>query len=88
MGAVLPALLAAALLAAASPARAEDETRAVWVVRYSLTSIGSVDRVVEIADQMNLNTLLVQVRGRGDAAEGKDKGICFAPSAGRTDLFL
>ncbi len=67
MRAVLPALLAAALLAAASTARAEDETRAVWVVRYSLTSIGSVDRVVEIADQMNLNTLLVQVRGRGDA---------------------
>jgi uncharacterized lipoprotein YddW (UPF0748 family) len=58
---------AALLLCAASPARAADETRAVWVVRYSLTSIGSVDRVVEVADQMNLNTLLVQVRGRGDA---------------------
>jgi len=57
----------ALFLCAASPALAQDETRAVWVVRYSLTSIGSVDRVVEIADQMNLNTLLVQVRGRGDA---------------------
>ena len=61
-------LLAAVLcLFAASPAHAQDETRAVWVVRYSLNSIGSVDRVVELATQMNLNTLLVQVRGRGDA---------------------
>ncbi len=55
------------LLCAAATARAQDETRAVWVVRYSLTSIGGVDRVVEVATQMNLNTLLVQVRGRGDA---------------------
>ncbi|HYQ88351.1 MAG TPA: family 10 glycosylhydrolase, partial [Candidatus Binatia bacterium] len=55
------------LLGAAAPGRAEEETRALWVVRYSLTSIGSVERVVEIADQMNMNTLLVQVRGRGDA---------------------
>jgi uncharacterized lipoprotein YddW (UPF0748 family) len=57
----------ALLLCAPAPARAQDETRAVWVVRYSLTSIGSVDRVVEVATQMNQNTLLVQVRGRGDA---------------------
>jgi len=55
------------LACVAGPAAAQDETRAVWVVRYSLASIGSVDRVVEIATQMNLNTLLVQVRGRGDA---------------------
>lgn len=58
--AVLPLLFA-------SSARAQDETRAVWVVRYSLTSVGSVDRVVEIATQMDQNTLLVQIRGRGDA---------------------
>ncbi len=51
----------------AGVARAEDETRAVWVVRYALNSFGSVDRVVDVATQMNLNTLLVQVRGRGDA---------------------
>jgi uncharacterized lipoprotein YddW (UPF0748 family) len=60
------AFLFAALLFAV-PAGAQEETRAVWVVRYTLTSIGSVDRAVEIATQMNLNTLLVQVRGRGDA---------------------
>ncbi len=52
----------------ASPRRdAAEETRALWVVRYSLTSPGRVDRVVEIATQINVNTLLVQVRGRGDA---------------------
>jgi len=43
------------------------ETRALWVVRYSMTSPGQVERVVDIATQMNMNTLLVQVRGRGDA---------------------
>ena len=59
--------LALALLASTSPARAQEETRALWVVRYSLTSSGSVDRVVEVASQMNQNTLFVQVRGRGDA---------------------
>jgi len=55
------------LLATPAPASAQEETRALWVVRYSLTSSGSVDRVVEMADQMNQNTLFVQVRGRGDA---------------------
>ena len=59
--------VALSLLLLAAPARAQEETRAIWVVRYSLTSIGSVDRVVEIATQMNANTLLVQIRGRGDA---------------------
>jgi uncharacterized lipoprotein YddW (UPF0748 family) len=51
----------------AASAGASEETRALWVVRYTLTSMGSVDRMIEIADQMNMNTLLVQVRGRGDA---------------------
>jgi uncharacterized lipoprotein YddW (UPF0748 family) len=55
------------LLWVAAPAGASEETRALWVVRYTLTSMGSVDRMIEIAGQMNMNTLLVQVRGRGDA---------------------
>ena len=54
-------------LAAPVVACAQEETRALWVVRYSMTSSGSVDRVVEMANQMNQNTLFVQVRGRGDA---------------------
>jgi uncharacterized lipoprotein YddW (UPF0748 family) len=43
------------------------ETRAIWVVRHALASPGRVDRVVEIASECNANTLLAQVRGRGDA---------------------
>ena len=61
--------LLTALCVVSGSARAQDEgeTRAVWVVRYALNTTGSVDRVVDVATQMNLNTLLVQVRGRGDA---------------------
>src|SRR5215216_6531797 len=40
------------------------ETRAIWVVRHALTTPG---RVVQIATEMNANTVLAQVRGRGDA---------------------
>jgi uncharacterized lipoprotein YddW (UPF0748 family) len=61
-------------LAAAGPAApavaappAGEETRALWVVRHAITTPGRVDQVVEIASQLNINTLLVQVRGRGDA---------------------
>jgi uncharacterized lipoprotein YddW (UPF0748 family) len=54
-----------------SPAHAAPpagvETRAVWVVRHAMTSPGRVDQIIQIADETNLNTLLVQVRGRGDA---------------------
>ena len=50
---------------AAPPAR--FETRAIWVVRHALTSPGRVERVVQVAAEMNANTILAQVRGRGDA---------------------
>jgi uncharacterized lipoprotein YddW (UPF0748 family) len=53
-------------LAEAAPPSGE-ETRALWVVRHALTTPGRVDQMVEISTQMNINTLLVQVRGRGDA---------------------
>jgi len=69
-----PALLFGALVAAgvlAGAARAAPpagvETRALWVVRHALVSPGRVDRVAEIAAEVNVNTLLAQVRGRGDA---------------------
>ena len=52
--------------AQAAPAVGE-ETRALWIVRHAITTPGRVDQVVDIASQMNINTLLVQVRGRGDA---------------------
>ena len=46
---------------------AGEETRALWVVRHALTSPGRVDKVVEVAREVNVNTILAQVRGRGDA---------------------
>ena len=59
---------APALLAAPSdtPA-ASGETRALWVLRTSLTTPASIATLVRSARDNGFNTLLVQVRGRGDA---------------------
>lgn len=46
---------------------APAETRALWVLRSSLTSPASISTLVHTASQQGFNTLLVQVRGRGDA---------------------
>src|SRR5690242_19753955 len=43
------------------------EVRALWVTRSSLTSPGAIATLVTTAHQQGFNTLLVQVRGRGDA---------------------
>jgi uncharacterized lipoprotein YddW (UPF0748 family) len=43
------------------------EVRALWVVRNSVTSPEAVARVVEDARAAGFDTLVVQVRGRGDA---------------------
>ena len=43
------------------------EVRGLWVVRYSLASPASVRAVVDRASRAGFNTLIVQVRGRGDA---------------------
>src|SRR5580765_252224 len=51
----------------ARPLQARDEVRALWVVRTSLTSPQAVEEMVVAAKQSGFNTLLVQVRGRGDA---------------------
>lgn len=45
----------------------QGEMRGLWVVRTGLVSPESVDRVVDQAHRGGLNTLFVQVRGRGDA---------------------
>lgn len=50
-----------------APAPLPPDARASWVVRSSLTRERSVRRVVDEAVAAGLNTLLVQVRGRGDA---------------------
>ncbi|MFN3690970.1 MAG: glycoside hydrolase family 10 protein, partial [Fimbriimonadales bacterium] len=44
-----------------------EETRALWVVRNSLASPGSIERFVALAARYGFNALFVQVRGRGDA---------------------
>ncbi|HEX9368891.1 MAG TPA: family 10 glycosylhydrolase, partial [Vicinamibacterales bacterium] len=51
------------------PGTAPDsgEIRALWVTRSSLTSPAGIATLVRIAHDQGFNTLLVQVRGRGDA---------------------
>ncbi len=44
-----------------------DEVRALWVVRTTLTSPEKIRALVERARAARFNTLIVQVRGRGDA---------------------
>lgn len=50
-------------MAAAPP----NEVRALWVVRDTMTSPESVKEMVKRANAAGFNTLIVQVRGRGDA---------------------
>jgi uncharacterized lipoprotein YddW (UPF0748 family) len=61
------ALAAGLLIPALGGARAPAEVRALWVTRASLTTPASIAALVESADSSGFNTLLVQVRGRGDA---------------------
>jgi uncharacterized lipoprotein YddW (UPF0748 family) len=44
-----------------------SEVRALWVVRNTLTSPEKIHQMVESAATSGFNTLIVQVRGRGDA---------------------
>jgi uncharacterized lipoprotein YddW (UPF0748 family) len=44
-----------------------SEVRALWVVRTTLTSPEKIRRMIESARDAGFNTLIVQVRGRGDA---------------------
>ncbi|HET7747489.1 MAG TPA: family 10 glycosylhydrolase [Vicinamibacteria bacterium] len=53
-----------AALAEPPPAK---EVRALWVVRTSITSPEAVRQVIDDARKSGVNTLIVQVRGRGDA---------------------
>lgn len=53
--------------ARAADAPPPDETRALWVLRTSLTTPASIAALVRAARNNGFNTLLVQVRGRGDA---------------------
>ena len=44
-----------------------NEVRALWVVRTTLTSPEKIRRMIENARVNGFNTIIVQVRGRGDA---------------------
>lgn len=49
------------------PVRTFREVRGLWVVRWTMTSEGQVREMVADAAAAGFNTLIVQVRGRGDA---------------------
>lgn len=49
------------------PTPPPNEVRALWVVRTTLTSPDKIKKMVESAHSNGFNTLIVQVRGRGDA---------------------
>ena len=49
-----------------------SEVRALWVLRTSLSSPASIPALVQTASDHGFNTLLVQVRGRGDAYYDSD----------------
>lgn len=68
-----------------------DEVRALWVVRTTLTSPEKIRQLVNAAADNGFNTLIVQIRGRGDAyykskvepraSELKDQPPSFDPLA-------
>jgi uncharacterized lipoprotein YddW (UPF0748 family) len=74
----------------AQPSR-DAEVRALWVVRTTLTSPEKIRQLVSSAADNGFNTLIVQIRGRGDAyynsrvepraIELKDQPASFDPLA-------
>lgn len=74
-------------------AQAPDEVRAIWVLRTSLTSADIIRRMVRAAQAAGFNTLMVQVRGRGDAyfrstLEPRPAGLAAQPSFDPLDTVL
>ncbi|MEQ1857536.1 MAG: family 10 glycosylhydrolase [Longimicrobiales bacterium] len=72
------------------PVRSFEEVRGLWVVRWSMTNEQQVREMVAAAADAGFNTLVVQVRGRGDAyyrsaieprAEGVQGPVEFDPLA-------
>jgi len=79
------------LIAFVCPLVAAQEVRALWVVRTTLTSPEKIHALVSSAADNGFNTLIVQIRGRGDAyynsrvepraVELKDQPATFDPLA-------
>jgi uncharacterized lipoprotein YddW (UPF0748 family) len=61
------AALTITFLPSLAPAAPAEEVRALWVVRTTLTSEAAIAAMVAAAKAGGFNTLVVQVRGRGDA---------------------
>ena len=78
-------------LALACSGVAGQEVRALWVVRTTLTSPEKIRQMVAAAADNGFNTLIVQIRGRGDAyynskvepraIDLKDQPLSFDPLA-------
>ncbi len=82
-------LLLSALPAVAGPPAvpALQEVRALWVTRTSLTTPAAVTDMVKSARAGGFNTVLVQVRGRGDAYFNGGLEPRAAALAGQPDTF-
>jgi uncharacterized lipoprotein YddW (UPF0748 family) len=67
--ALMALALAVTHAASSAPAgwRADEEVRGLWVLRSSITSPEKIHALVRTATEGGYNTLMVQVRGRGDA---------------------
>lgn len=65
--AAAPQQTVAPATAAAGSSTTTVETRALWVTRTTLTSPESIRQLVSAATAGGFNTLVVQVRGRGDS---------------------
>ena len=88
-------MLGCSLLALPQPSSAnvpgKEEVRALWVVRTTLTSPEKIRQMINSAADNGFNTLIVQIRGRGDAyykssvepraIELKDQPLEFDPFA-------
>ena len=64
---LIAAVVCVGVLASVLVAETPQPTRALWVARTTLSSPDAIRQMVEAADAGGFNTLLVQVRGRGDA---------------------
>jgi uncharacterized lipoprotein YddW (UPF0748 family) len=65
--ATLALVAASTMRARVQPSDTADEVRALWVTRATMTSPAAIARMVWSAKEVGFNTIIVQVRGRGDA---------------------
>lgn len=79
----LALILFAATALRADTTQSSLDVRALWVTRATLSSPDSIARMVDAAHASGFNTLIVQVRGRGDAYYQSDLEPRAAELAGQ-----